>query len=287
MSLTDRIEQSLKLPKTYKPKRAVKGSLCRSFSLDGNLFIEKFDLVNATESIVKRNFRAKAIVDLLMSVECSLKSLYIGLSKDDEEPIKAYKKARRHSHNLNKLYNEVEKRAKNRFKIPSRHTIFDDFKTLGVSSRYAYEIWSIRMNSNDKDIFFDEDLVSRTIDDLEWVKTLRDEAIKLNNLSDKCYSKYMAKHCILNGKKFEQYHQVLQKFLAETFENPKTKFQYLETKIFLDKVNKSTLPLGFTDSLLYLERISSKEKYKKIVYWTEKCNLSNEQIQDILSSHLS
>ena len=59
MSLADKIEQSLKVTKKHKPQRAVKGTLCRSFSLDGNLFIEKFDLVQGTESMQNRNFRAK------------------------------------------------------------------------------------------------------------------------------------------------------------------------------------------------------------------------------------
>ena len=215
MSLADKIEQSLKVPKKHKPQRAVKGALCRSFSLDGNLFIEKSDLVQGIELMENRNFRAKIIVDLLMSIECSLKSLCIALSKDNETPAKVYKKVRKYSHNINKLYNEVEKRAKNRFAIPSVHAIFDDLKQLGVSSRYAYEIWLIRMNSNDEDVFFDEDLISRTLDDITWATTVREEAVKMNALSEKCYSKYMAKHCVLRGKKFKQYHTHLQKFLSE------------------------------------------------------------------------
>lgn len=214
MTLAERLEKSLKLPKQFKPQRTVKGKLCRSFSLDSHLFIEKFNLVYTTEFMENRNFRTKAIVDLLMSIECSLKSMCIALSKDIETPAEAYKKVRKHSHKLNKLYDEVEKRAKNRFNISPRKTIFKDLKKLGVSTRYTYDIWTLQLNTNDKEIFFGEDLISRTIDDIKWAETLQREAIKLNNLSNKCYAKYMAKHCILRGKKFKQYNKHLHDFLS-------------------------------------------------------------------------
>ena len=114
------IEEVFNLPKNHKPERAVKSHLARNFYQDGNLFIERYDQVKFTDSMLKRNFRAKCIVDLAMSIECSLKSMIISLSKDSEKPSKAYKRARKNGHNIDGLYKEMALRAKSRFKAPKK-----------------------------------------------------------------------------------------------------------------------------------------------------------------------
>ena len=107
------LEDILGLPKRHKPERAVKSVAAINFLTDGNLFIERFDMLSASESMENHYFSSKAFVDLSMSIECSLKSIIISLSPDDESPAEAYKKARTGSHKLNALYSEVEVRAKN------------------------------------------------------------------------------------------------------------------------------------------------------------------------------
>jgi len=216
VSVNKTINQILGAPKVHKPKRAVKSLVSRNFYIDGNLFIERFDQVRYTDSMNNRNFRAKTIVDLAMSIECSLKSLIISLSKDNESPAKAYKKARKLSHNLKKLHKELKLRSKNRFKIPSKDDrVFDDLEKLGVGSRYSYEIWLLRFQSSTGSFFLGDDLISQTVDNSDWEVMVRNEAVMLNNLASKCHSKYLSKHSILSGKKFAAYDRALKRFLSD------------------------------------------------------------------------
>ncbi len=182
--------------------------------MDGNLFIEKFDQVRNSDSMGNRSFRAKTIVDLAMSIECSLKSIIISLSGDAESPIKAYKKARGIGHDLNKLHKEVKKRAKNRIKTPKKNEkVFDDLKQLGVGSRYSYEVWLLRFQSASGSFFLGEDLISKTVDDQNWETEVRNESVELLKLAQKSYEKYLSKHAILSGKKFASYDKALSEFL--------------------------------------------------------------------------
>jgi hypothetical protein len=61
--------------------------------------------------------KSKVYVDLVMAIECSLKSMIVTLSLKSETPEAAYLVARRCSHHLDKLYAEVQKRARNRVKL--------------------------------------------------------------------------------------------------------------------------------------------------------------------------
>lgn len=213
MTIQRILNAALGAPKKHNPKRAVKSLVARNFHTDGNLFIEAYDYLNAFDPMQNRNFRAKAIVNLAMSIECSLKSLIISLSQDSETPISAYNIARNHSHKIEKLHSEVESRSKQRFKINKRNdTIFNDLKSLKVESRYSFEIWLLRTQAVKGKFFLGEDLVSRTIDSAAWALLVRNEAVMLNDLAKKCHSKYLSKHAILSGKKFSTYEIELKKF---------------------------------------------------------------------------
>ena len=212
--ISQTIEEALGVPKVHKPKRAVKALIATNFLTDGNLFIERFDQVRNSDAMCNRNFRAKAIVDLAMSIECSLKSIIISLSSDAESPIKAYKKARRIGHDLKKLHNEAKTRAKNRIKVPKKNEkIFNDLEQLGVGSRYSYEVWLLRFQSTSGSFFLGEDLISKTVDDEKWENEVRVESVKLLKLAQKSYSRYLSKHSILSGKKFGSYDRALSEFL--------------------------------------------------------------------------
>lgn len=215
MTIQKRLNAVLGVPKKHNPERAVKSLVAINFYTDGNLFIEAYDHLNAFDPMQNRNFRAKAIVNLAMSIECSLKSLIISLSKDSEAPIDAYKIARTHSHHIEKLHSEVESRSKKRFKIHKRNdAIFNDLKLLKVSSRYSFEIWLLRTQAVNGIFFLRQDLVSRTIDCPTWARQVRNEAVMLNNLADKCHSKYLSKHAILSGNKFSTYENELKNFTS-------------------------------------------------------------------------
>ena len=215
MSVKDVLNKALKIPKKHHPKRAVKSLVARNFYIDGNLFIESFDCSNNIHSMQNRNFRAKAVVSLAMSIECSLKAIIISLSLDSESPTNAYKTSRGLSHNLEKLYNEVIVRAKKRVKLPKNNNqVFNDLKDLKVSSRYSFEVWLLRSQSPNKKFYLGQDIISKTIDSFEWLSKVRSEAVVLNNFANKCYKKYLDKHSILSGSKFKTYDAELKNFIS-------------------------------------------------------------------------
>ncbi|EGR4314898.1 hypothetical protein DDN32_18270 [Vibrio cholerae] len=141
MKPIEKLKQALGVPKEQKPQRAVKYLVASNFYSDGNLFIERFDHLKNTDSMENRSFRAKAVVDLAMSLECSLKCLVISLSADQESPEDAYLKARNLGHKLQKLYNEVKSREQSDIVIPPLDSaVFTSLNKLGVGSRYGYEV---------------------------------------------------------------------------------------------------------------------------------------------------
>jgi hypothetical protein len=201
--------------KKYLPQRGVKHTISSNFLTDAFLFIERFDYLIVSESKVNRLFRAKAIVDLIMSLECSLKSLIISLSKDSEKPFEAYQNARKVNHDIDKLFNECSKRAKNRFQIPKRPCIFDDISALGIGSRYSLEIWLIRFNSDFKGIFLGKDLISRTIDNYNWGKNLRSEAVRFYKNASRALTRFLDPHAIRSGKRISIHNAELNQFVSE------------------------------------------------------------------------
>lgn len=216
--IIDNLLKAIGVPKNQNSVRAVKSRVATHFIIDGELFIERFDLVSNTCQINDRNFRAKAIVDLLMSIECSLKSLIISLSQDGETPFYAYKTARGYRHNLTKLYKEAKERAKNRFTVPGlNQKLFDELISLGVGSRYSYDVWLIRLQTSEKVSFgefsISENQISRTIDNFEWGVKLKNEAVKFNKLALKCHERYLKKHSILYGKNIDLYNKEIDTFL--------------------------------------------------------------------------
>ncbi|GIB60897.1 hypothetical protein VCSRO140_3465 [Vibrio cholerae] len=216
MKPIEKLKQALGVPKEQKTQRAVKYLVASNFYSDGNLFIERFDHLKNTDSMENRSFRAKAVVDLAMSLECSLKCLVISLSADQESPEDAYLKARNLGHKLQKLYNEVKSREQSDIVIPPLDSaVFTSLNKLGVGSRYGYEVWLLRFNSEAKDIFLGNDLISSTVEDPEWVHTLRNYAVLLNNLADQCCSHYLSKHAVLSGDYFKEYERELSAFLAK------------------------------------------------------------------------
>lgn len=217
MTLQPIIKKAFRMPKRHIPSRAVKLHLAQNFWKDGHLFIARFDQLSTCSFMEHRDFRAKVVVDLAMSIECSLKSLIISLSKDDETPADAYKKARKKNHNLVDLLAEVTVRAKKRLRIPQKkaRSAISDLKLLGVGSRYSYEIWLLRFQSSSASLFVGEDLISRTIDKNDWIVSVRHSAILLNKVASTAQSRFMSKHGILSGSRLKAYTQAMSQFIQD------------------------------------------------------------------------
>jgi hypothetical protein len=203
--------------KKFKPPRSVKSIIASNFSRDAQLFIERFDILFASEGRDDKWFRAKVLLDLIMSIECSLKSLFISLSKDDEKPSEAYREARRLSHNISLLFEKCSERAKNRLKLPAKPVnIFKDIESLGISIRYSHELWLIRFNDSVSGLFFEDGRISRTIDDPVWAKELRSVAVMFLKLSEDAEKRFLSPHRITVGNQLNLRSAEIQKFFNET-----------------------------------------------------------------------
>ncbi|AYA39020.1 hypothetical protein D3Y59_17710 (plasmid) [Hymenobacter oligotrophus] len=116
----------------------MKRKIASSFAADSNDFLWRVGLLKDNRPHDTTSFFAKLYVDLLMSAECALKSLIVSLSPASETPEDAYLKIRRIGHKLDKLYEEVERRASRRLKLltPKQRALLMEANTIGVGYRY-------------------------------------------------------------------------------------------------------------------------------------------------------
>lgn len=214
--MKEKFIKALGAPKKHLPVRAVKYTIASSYCVDGNILIERHDIVEKNEMFNHRSLRAKSVVDLLMSIECSLKAVAISLTPDSESPSESYKSVRKHSHGIEKLLSHIKTEGENRVSIPSLdQRILDNLKALGIGVRYSYDIWVLKLTSDVIEIFFDKDLVSSTIDDFEWVKKLRNIAVIVNNFSLDVVCKYLKPHAILFSERHSKFTLELKKFKSD------------------------------------------------------------------------
>lgn len=138
----------LKLP-PFKAELYVKRTVAVSFWKDSNDLLWRGNIFKRYVQHDSLSTRSKIYVDIVMAIECSLKSMILSLSKNSESPEDAYLRARSCSHNLDKLYSEVKNRAKNRIKLLSidSEAIIYMANTLGVG--YRYDITTFMMLSQE------------------------------------------------------------------------------------------------------------------------------------------
>ncbi|MBS6212214.1 MAG: hypothetical protein KH812_19395 [Proteus hauseri] len=205
-SMIDRITKSMGLPKKQSPFKYVKSILAIKYYTDGNLFIERYDILSSNiDSMNNRDFRAKAMVDLCMSIECSLKSLIISLSKDDIKPVEIKKKVIKKSHHIDKLVVMAKSFAKNRFALPDfPQNMLNDIVKLGVGYRYSLDVWDLY--TKERQVKHDS-LINSNIDNYVWMHDLRKLAVNWNNSADNAHKRFLKKHHIVvgggNGKKID------------------------------------------------------------------------------------
>jgi hypothetical protein len=123
----------------FNEERQLKSTLTGSMWSDANDFLWRVDILNKNSDFSGFTWWSKIYVDLLMSVESDLKAIIMSLSKEDETPEIAYKVLRSKGHSIENLYNEVERRSKNRLKLLSHKDKEEMLKIsnrLTVSNRY-------------------------------------------------------------------------------------------------------------------------------------------------------
>ena len=198
---------------SFVPHLAVRYIIAMQFHRDGNLFISKFDACTRSEDIDSTFFRAKLFVDLLNSIECSMKSLYFSLSDKEELPHILYKRMMKKysKHDLVKLEGRIRRMAKNRFSLSDINgDLIAQLNDLGISSRYEHDYWVIRMFSGDTP--FDSP-THHTVDDYKWAKDIRKQAVICNHYAHRALKRYLGSQSSTFGPQHRLKSKALKEFM--------------------------------------------------------------------------
>ena len=162
-----------------------------------------------------RRIRAKILVDLIMSCECSLKCLIFALSKKDETPESLYKKCtRKWGHNLTKLLGQARKRAVSKLKFPADKKLEKMLKTdeLGVFVRYSIEQFFLIKEYSLKGLPYSDPLIKKACSE-EWIRSFLKESKELFCVAQTANTRYTNRHLSYLSNKSCQ--KRLKKFYSE------------------------------------------------------------------------
>ena len=109
----------------------LKKEISDMFLSDSRDFLKRFKQLE--ESATHIGLRSKLLVELLFSLECSLKSLIFLESETDEKS--TYKKIKKSSHNIEKLLNTLKEESRTKF----NELITIDISIYNVYNRYLLE----------------------------------------------------------------------------------------------------------------------------------------------------
>lgn len=109
----------------------IKKELYEYFLSDSKDYLLRYNKLE--ESATHIGLRTKLVVELMFSLECSLKALFIYETDLDEK--EAYEKIKKLSHNIQKIVDNLTIESKNQFK----RTITIDFENYKVFYRYMFE----------------------------------------------------------------------------------------------------------------------------------------------------
>ena len=189
----------------FSAEKYVKRTIAVSFWKDSNDLIWRSLIYRKYLEYDSLSTKAKTYVDLLMAIECALKSMIISLSIETESPEYAYLTARRCSHNLDKLCEEVRNRAKNRIRfIPRKdQEIITKANTLGVGHRYhiATLMLITQEDWGDRGLLTGE--ISSVINH-EFINSLFAVASSINKLSSQTQDKYLGHYARINTVRWKE-----------------------------------------------------------------------------------
>jgi len=109
----------------------IKKIFAEYFLSDSRDFILRYDKLE--ESATHIGLRTKLVVELMFSLECALKALFIIETKLDEK--KAYKKIKSFSHNINKILENLTDESK----LVFNEKVTIDYENYKVFHRYIFE----------------------------------------------------------------------------------------------------------------------------------------------------
>ncbi len=191
----------------FNAERQLKSDLANSMWGDANDLLWRVDMSLHDPPSYSKAFLAKVYVDILMSIESSLKSLIVCLSKKEESPEDAYITARKQNHNIIKLYQQVEIRSKRRIKMLSKKDINIITKgiTLNVSNRYKLITELMLLEEDWIDRELNQGAVSSILN-FDFINDLRIVAFLLHEISHRAIEKYCAQKA-MNGSNHIKFRQ--------------------------------------------------------------------------------
>jgi hypothetical protein len=204
----------LKLP-PFKPELYVKRTVSASFWKDSNDLLWRANIFQRQIGHDTLSTKAKTYVDIVMAIECSLKSLIVSLSRESETPEEAYLVARSCSHHLDRLYAEVRVRAKNRVRLltPDKERIIIKANSLGVGYRYDVTAFMFLSREDWVDRSQKKGLVSSVINH-DFINQLNVAAHELNTLSNKTLDKCLGWYARVNTSRWKEVNDRHSQFLS-------------------------------------------------------------------------
>lgn len=203
----------------FNVDRQIKSFIGYSWKRDASEHLIRVNILCKELNNTSRSYISKIYVDILLSIECNLKSLIVTLSKKDESPEECFKQARKRNHRINELYQEVAKRAKGRVKILSKSfekELLNNSIKIGISNRYRIRTLE-QIISDGIPRYFGEGVYSNLMTE-EYLDVIRTIADELNTITRKINSKYLDNRYI-KGKNNTLFEKRLKKF----FQNCKYK----------------------------------------------------------------
>jgi hypothetical protein len=173
----------------------VKSRLFSHFTHDAHDWVKLYhaSLNCDTETL---SIKTKQFMNLRMALECTLKAILIGLSKQSETARDAYKSALNCRHNLEKLVNQCKARAGNSYRICTRATLkrLQRINRLGIGIRYDVDMKTAYKQQTLAEVYSGEGPVSGVVVSDEFHKQVRHDIASLMAHARRIREKRLAKH---------------------------------------------------------------------------------------------
>lgn len=163
---------------SFNADMQLKAKLAYSYDRDS------FDLlrrINATNYFIdkqihtpNRSLIAKKFVDIVMAIECALKSLMISLAVNNIKPEDIYKTVRKKSHKIYDLALDVKNHARKRVKFlsVSELDLLNKAQGLGIRTRYEVDVFFLITQEDYMQRITQTGMISSTINDPQWIEQL-------------------------------------------------------------------------------------------------------------------
>lgn len=196
-------QRSVKIGGKFYLETQVKCQIATHFLRDARDWLNIYKILETQQKdYISMSFEAKKYSNLRFSLECSLKSLIMSLSKKNESASKAYRIIRGHKHNLINLYKECLSRGGKKCRVisPRFSSKVEKIENVGVGIRYDMDFKTAYKRQSLKELFIDGP-ISAVVLDNAFRKEFFHEAFEIYKRASKVRSRRFAKHLGCTGDK--------------------------------------------------------------------------------------